>query len=330
MIILNESYKHNIFESFIKEERCNLLFEGQEEPTIQDVYRMGRRYSKMFEQYFTDPKLYMLFDSKCLEFANLFSDKTGAAGKHHNFLGGLAVHTFEMLDILYNTYVKHPENAKKFNTIKNKDNTHYDWQVCATAILYHDWGKLKEYKHKAGPDENGKWQIAYAMMMQGHIFMSAEQFDRDADTFGVNEDLKFKIAHAILAHHSKREWGSPVVPITPEARIVCACDLISAERAKGKEDYFNQFLRGELDYGNYEDYYIQNVMPRLRGQQVKFRKIQYSKPEPGEKILLKPINRTGWELDTIGAFISDDYKIWYTSNDEELPVDKADQWAYIV
>lgn len=320
----------SIYESICSSERCNLLFEGLEEPTIQDVYRMGRRYSKMFQEYFTDTRLYDLFSSKCLEFANLFSDKTGAGGKHHNFLGGLAVHTFEMLDILYNTYVLHPENAMKFNTLKKKDNTFFDWQVCATAILYHDWGKIKEYKNYKGPDENGKWEIAYAMMTHGHIFMSAEQFDKDADAFRINDDLKFKISHAILAHHSKREWGSPVVPITPEARIVCACDLISAEKAKGKEDYFNQFLRGELEYENYEKYYIENIIPRLKGQQVKFKKFSYSKPDPGEKILLKPVNRTGWELDTIGAFLSDDKKTWYTSNGDEIPTDPQDQWALIV
>lgn len=309
--------------------RFILEMQNSSEPTIQDVYRMGRRYAQMFQQYFTDPNLYDLFSSKCLEFANLFSNKTGAAGKHHNFLGGLAVHTFEMLDILYNTYVKHPQNAKKFNTLKNKDNENYDWQVCATAILYHDWGKLKEYKHNQGPDENGRWEITYAMMMQGHIFMSAEQFDSDADKFGVDKDLKFKIAHAILAHHSKREWGSPVTPITPEARIVCACDLISAERAKGKTDYFNQFMRGELNYDDYEDFYMTTVMPRLNKQQLKYKKFNKGeKIEPDEKCLIKPVNITGWENDVIMGFLNGDKTAWIT-NSGEIPTDANDRYAII-
>ena len=314
------------------EDSCpfSYVFESEQEPTIQDVYRMGRRYSDMFKPYFTDKNLFELFRSKCLEFANLFSDKTGAAGKHHNFLGGLAVHTFEMLDILYNTYVKHPENAKKFNSSKKKDNDKFRWEICAVAILYHDWGKLKEYDHKKGSDKNGRWSITYAMMSHGHIFMSAEQFDIDAGRFGVDEFLKESITHAILAHHSKREWGSPVTPMTPEAKIVCACDLISAERAKGKKDYFNQFLKGELNYDNYEEFYMNNVVPRLQGQQVKFRKASGKLPNPGENVLLKPISRTGWELDTVQAFLMDDKKTWMVSDGTELDVDPDDKWALIV
>lgn len=313
------------------EDSCpfSYIFESEKEPTIQDVYRMGRRYSDMFKKYFTSKNLFELFRSKCLEFANLFSDKTGAAGMHHNFIGGLAVHTFEMLDILYNTYVKHPENAYKFNPLSKKDNKEFDWQICAVAILYHDWGKLKEYKHAQGPNDKGKFDTTYAMMMQGHIFMSAEHFDMDAAKFHVPEDLAFKITHAILAHHSKREWGSPVTPITPEARIVCACDLISAERAKGKEDYFNQFLRGELNYDNYEEFYLATVAPRLRGQQIKFKKFEWSKPEVGEKVLLQPYSRGGWELDTVQAFLMDDKKTWMTSDGTELPAHKEDKYAVL-
>lgn len=307
-----------------------LLFEALSEdmPTIQDVYRMGRRYSDMFEPYFEDKKLFELFRSKCLEFANLFSDKTGAAGKHHNFLGGLAVHTFEMLDILYNTYVKHPKNAMKFNSSKKKDNEHFDWGICATAILYHDWGKLNEYEHSKGADENGRWGITYAMMSKGHIFMSAEHFDEDARQFGIGNFVKDSVTHCILAHHSKREWGSPVIPMTAEAKIVCACDLISAERAKGKKDYFNQFLRGELEYGNDEEFWQSNVKPRLRGQQVKFKKFSTEKPKEYENVLVKLDRRTGWELDTVQAFYDGDN--WILGDGEELKPEKDDRWALIV
>lgn len=308
-----------------------LLFEamqGEDLPTIQDVYRMGRRYSDLFEPYFEDKKLYELFRSKCLEFANLFSDKTGAAGKHHNFLGGLAVHTFEMLDILYNTYIKHPNNAMKFNSTKKKGNTEFKWEVAATAILYHDWGKLNEYDHKKGANEKGRWDITYAMMSKGHIFMSAEQFDRDADQFGIKGFIKDAITHAILAHHSKREWGSPVTPMTPEAKIVCACDLISAERAKGKTDYFNQFLRGELEYGNDEQFYQDVVAPRLRGQQVKFVKFSGKKPKEYENVFIKPASRASWELNTFQGYYNGDG--WVLSNGEELETDPNDTWALVV
>ena len=216
----------------------------------------------------------------------------------------------------------------KFNSSKKKDNEHFDWGICATAILYHDWGKLNEYAHSKGADENGRWGITYAMMSKGHIFMSAEHFDEDAKQFGIGNFVKDAVTHCILAHHSKREWGSPVTPMTAEAKIVCACDLISAERAKGKKDYFNQFLRGELEYGNDEEFYQKNVVPRLRGQQVKFKKVSSEMPKEYENIFIKPAERESWELNTYQGYR--DGKSWVFSNGEELEISKDDKWALIV
>ena len=230
---------------------------------INELFTIARKNSNRYKKYFTDEKLFKLFDSSLYSFVMMFKDKTGATGHHHNFFGGLLVHTFEMLDILWDTYVQHPENAMKFNLKKDPDNKEFNFGTCAIAILYHDYGKLFEYKHSDGPNKNGKFSIAYPMIQKGHIYMSTERFTKDADKAGVGGHAADEVKHCILAHHSKLEWGSPVKPITPEARIVCACDLISAGNASGKEDYFDDYVRNGSKLGNQEDYYNNNVIPNL-------------------------------------------------------------------
>lgn len=239
--------------------------------TKNDCWKIARKNVNRFQPYFNGKDhepLFRLFQDSLYGFATLFADKTGAAGHHHNFIGGLMVHTFEMLDILYDTYVMHPKNAMKFNTTSKPDNKYFDFSISAVAILYHDWGKLKEYKHSEGPDDRGRFATAYPMMIKGHIFMSAEQFDKDAAKYGVSEFLADKVTHAILAHHSKLDWGSPVKPITPEARMVCACDLISAAQASGKPSYFYDFIKG--DVRRYEEqFYNDEIAPRMDNEKFK-------------------------------------------------------------
>ena len=44
----------------------------------------------------------------------------------------------------------------------------------------------------------------------------------------LSPEKKMKIEHAMLAHHGRKEWGSPVEPATAEAFILHAADMMSA------------------------------------------------------------------------------------------------------
>lgn len=243
--------------------------------TVQMIYQKARENSKRYKPYFKDKNLYDLFDNKLYTFGQLFSDKTGARAQHHNFLGGLFVHTFEMLDILWETYVMHPERCEEFLSLEKKRllkkgeyTPEYDFGIAATAILYHDWGKLEEYDHEAGPDEKGNWNIAFGMLSHGHIVLSFSEFRQDAKKWHVDKFIAEKVEHCILAHHSKLDWGSPVKPITVEARLVCNCDLISSQQAKGMSNYFYDFLRGEVKLGDQQNLYNDDIKPWMDSERM--------------------------------------------------------------
>lgn len=217
---------------------------------------------RRFDQFFTSEQLKKIWDTRLSQFAILYADKVAASGHHHYWPGGLLVHTFEMLDILWGTYMKHPNNAKKFNIKSKADNDKFQWQYCALAILYHDFGKVYEYE--STPNEYGKYGVTYAMRQLGHIYISSYTFQKDASDAQVSKYDMNNIVHCILAHHTFKAWGSPVEPISPEARIVSACDMISSYPAEGKDSYLKEYLEGiEEEPNDKENIYSDIVAPAI-------------------------------------------------------------------
>lgn len=99
------------------------------------------------------------------------------------------------------------------------------------------------------------------MMSHGHIVLSFAEFKQDARKWHVDKFTAERVEHAILAHHSRLSWGSPVKPITPEARMVCACDLLSSQLAKGKSNYFYDFLMGTVKTGDEKEVWDEDIKP---------------------------------------------------------------------
>lgn len=136
-----------------------------------------------------------------------YSKAVAAKSNHHNFIGGLALHTLEMLNLYKSMY-----NALPFTT---------DPFIVTISILYHDWGKLKEYNLSEGISYNP------AMALQGHPFLSAEHAAQALSKYELEPSTIQHIQHCILAHHGRLEWGSPVVPSTQEAFLVHHLDMLS-------------------------------------------------------------------------------------------------------
>ena len=60
-------------------------------------------------------------------------------------------------------------------------------------------------------------------------------FVKFADLENLDEDLQNALGHIILSHHGKFEYGSPVLPQSPEAMLVSAADEIDFELNYWKE-----------------------------------------------------------------------------------------------
>jgi 3'-5' exoribonuclease len=136
-----------------------------------------------------------------------------AKSNHHNYPTGLLYHTVSMLRLGRNNIRQYPGKL--------------DGDVVIGSIILHDMDKIHEYSDAYNPDYTELGSL------MGHIFMSgAETFHESKLLMKENPDLDFSkvkyLIHAILAHHGKLEWGSPVKPSTIEAEIVHQIDMMDS------------------------------------------------------------------------------------------------------
>lgn len=152
---------------------------------------------------------------------------------HHAYEGGLLAHTVEVTDYALGI-------AKPLIPV-NTD-------ILIAASVWHDFCKVREYRlvdHMAhvnpvdgdyeGFGSGKEWVgTEYAKLIH-HIPGSAIEFTVAARKHGVAESIIEQVQHCILAHHGRREWGSPVEPQTLEALILHQADLMSARFGATKD-----------------------------------------------------------------------------------------------
>lgn len=155
----------------------------------------------------------------CLEIIEdkKFQECPAAKNRHQAYKGGLVVHTSEVLE----------------TSLLMTESTHLevDRDILVTAIIFHDMGKVYDYYIK----EDGTYDYTSHQNKIRHLARSYAEFMISANTNKLDSELTDRIGHVILAHHGRKEWGSPVEPMTAEAHIIHYADMLSAQVSK---DYY--------------------------------------------------------------------------------------------
>ncbi|MBQ3402360.1 MAG: HD domain-containing protein [Synergistaceae bacterium] len=126
---------------------------------------------------------------------------------HHAYTGGLLEHSVSVA-IGARDMARHYAD---FMIPVNMD------LVIAGALL-HDIGKLEAYTINPVP------QVTPTGNAIEHITLGYSMFMRLAEAEHLDSGLTLALGHILVSHHGKREYGSPVLPVTPEAFIVNAAD----------------------------------------------------------------------------------------------------------
>mgnify|MGYP002623940041 CR=1 FL=1 len=155
----------------------------------------------------TDPQLMAFIGSERDELYANYSTHPAATSVHHAFQGGLLNHTYELLNMLLAIIPTLPP---------------LKLERCIIAIMFHDWGKLKEYN----PDTFEPTEYKHLM---GHVYISAHVLHNKLNKAGINNQETIRIVHCVLAHHGQLEYGSPVAPCSAEAIVVNHLDNLSAK-----------------------------------------------------------------------------------------------------
>jgi len=150
---------------------------------------------------------------------------SGSAKLEHHHYGdhGLSTHTFEVITLMLKTKEVLNLNIRPDHII--------------LAGLFHDVGKMWDYSRKfripktldmMNPFDRGGWEGTDHKREIHHISRSGLVWSKAVDKYDLYKEHHDDILHAILAHHGRREWGSPVAPHTKLAWLLHTCDQISA------------------------------------------------------------------------------------------------------
>ena len=186
--------------------------------TTQDVTMMFEEVCAIMRSV-KDPMIRALVESYLDDdqLMRRFRQAPAAVALHHAFIGGLLEHTRQLLKIADASLPLYPE--------LNRD-------LVLIGLFLHDLGKGYELQWQRGFDYtltgNLVGHIVFGVQLLGVKIKVAEQA-LGGERFPL--PLRHCIEHIILSHHGKREYGSPVLPSTPEAIFVSQLDNLDAKTA---------------------------------------------------------------------------------------------------
>ncbi len=143
------------------------------------------------------------------EFMTSFAAAPASISMHSAAVGGLMFHTIHVAELCASICDLHPD---------------LDRDLVITGALLHDIGKIEGFRVTSNISSTELGNLV------GHIILADEELrTRMASIDGFPEVLGSKIRHIVLAHHGRKEWGSPVEPMFPEALAVHEADDLDAK-----------------------------------------------------------------------------------------------------
>lgn len=130
---------------------------------------------------------------------------------HHAFRGGLLEHVVSMLELALAFADHYPE---------------LDRDQLLLGVLFHDLGKIEELG--AMPDND----YTPVGRLVGHVVLGRDLLrERAAAIPDFPADLLLQLEHLVLSHQGRKEFASPVEPMTPEAIALHAIDDVDSKLA---------------------------------------------------------------------------------------------------
>jgi 3'-5' exoribonuclease len=159
----------------------------------------------------TNPDLKRLLTALLAEPAIVQAYKEAPAARqlHHAWLGGLLEHVVSLLGLADRVAAHYP--------ILDRD-------LLVTGVILHDIGKIRELSWDTGFD------YTVEGVLLGHIQIGVDLVEKTiAGLPDFPDRLRTLVLHMILSHHGKLEFGSPKLPMIPEALVLNFLDDLDAK-----------------------------------------------------------------------------------------------------
>ena len=178
--------------------------------TGYDVNDLWRQLSNFVEDM-SNPDLKTLLTAILSDaaIAKAYREAPAARQLHHAWLGGLLEHVVSLLRLGERVAAHYPM---------------LDRDLLLTGVILHDIGKIRELSWDTGFD------YTIEGVLLGHIQMGVDLVEKTIEKLPHFPDrLRTLVLHLILSHHGKLEFGSPKLPMIPEALALNFIDDLDAK-----------------------------------------------------------------------------------------------------
>jgi len=181
-IDVNEFYRFAPLEKEVLEEKIQAYIEKIQNENLKIL--VNRVIGNVYEEFFTFP---------------------GGVSMHHNYLSGLAYHTYSMLRLADQFIANYPS--------LNQD-------LLYAGVLVHDIGKTKEFSDAKQPQYTKEGNLL------GHLIIGLNMLTVEAEKIGISETEEVQaLLHLVIAHHGELQYGSAKEPLMMEAVALYLIDL---------------------------------------------------------------------------------------------------------
>ena len=178
--------------------------------TIKDIGELWRTLTE-FVATFENPHLKSLVELFMAdsEIAERYRNAPAAKTLHHAYIGGLLDHVvslFRSCDLMSQNYPQ-----------VNRD-------LLLTGAFLHDIGKIQELTYNRAFSYSTRGQLL------GHMIIELEMLQAKlAQLPGFPDELKILLEHMIISHHGQYDFGSPKLPMFPEALMLHYLDDLDSK-----------------------------------------------------------------------------------------------------
>lgn len=141
------------------------------------------------------------------EIAEAFKRAPAAKAIHHNWLGGLIEHVLSLASLA--------RDAARHYAFVDQD-------LLLTGVVLHDIGKIRELSYARSFNYTTEGSLI------GHIQIALRMLSAKYPP-GFPEKLRNLVEHLVLSHHGQLEFGSPKLPLFPEAMLLHHLDNMDSK-----------------------------------------------------------------------------------------------------
>ncbi|MEI9814940.1 MAG: HD domain-containing protein [Acidobacteriota bacterium] len=141
--------------------------------------------------------------------ATAYRDAPAAKSVHHNWIGGLIEHVLSLCALAKFAASHYPD---------------IDSDLLLTGVILHDIGKIHELEFARAIRYGDQGQLL------GHIQIGMQMVsDQTAKMADFPPRLRDLVLHMVLSHHGQLEYGSPKLPLFPEALLLHLLDNMDSK-----------------------------------------------------------------------------------------------------